>query len=177
MPECEQELVGGYHTEYSGMRLLLFLLTEFLHMITAALLIVILFLGGWHMPFGLTGYTDDVGWLGAIVRVVVLLAKVLIVILVFMLVRWSWPRFRYDQLMALAWKVMLPLGMVNFVAVAVLDQARMAWGLEGTLWTVLLAAAVVGRVRRIARLARLHLLPASADNRVRRFIETTEELS
>ena len=61
LPECEQELVGGYHTEYSGMRLLLFLLTEFLHMITAALLIVILFLGGWHLPFGLTGYTDDGG--------------------------------------------------------------------------------------------------------------------
>ncbi len=157
LPECEQELVGGYHTEYSGVRLLLFLLTEFLHMITAALLIVILFLGGWHMPFGLTGHTDDVGWLGAIVRIVVLLAKVLIVILIFMLVRWSWPRFRYDQLMALAWKVMLPLGMVNFVAVAVLDQARTVWGWEGTLWTVLVAAVVVGRVCRVARLARLHL--------------------
>ena len=75
LPECEQELVGGYHTEYSGMRLLLFLLTEFLHLITAALLIVILFLGGWHLPFGLTGSTDDVGVLGAIARVVVLLAQ------------------------------------------------------------------------------------------------------
>ncbi len=129
LPECEQELVGGYHTEYSGVRLLLFLLTEFLHLITAALLIVILFLGGWHLPFGLTGYTDDVGWLGAVAAVVVLLAKVLLVILVFMLVRWSWPRFRYDQLMALAWKIMLPLGMVNFVAVAGLGPGRaMAWG-------------------------------------------------
>ena len=144
LPECEQELVGGYHTEYSGMRLLLFLLTEFLHLITAALLIVILFLGGWHLPFGLTGYTDEVGWFGAIARVVVLLGKVIVVILIFMLVRWSWPRFRYDQLMALAWKVMLPLGMVNFVAVAVLDQARTVWRLEGALWTALLAAAAWG---------------------------------
>jgi NADH-quinone oxidoreductase subunit H len=175
LPECEQELVGGYHTEYSGVRLLLFLLTEFLHMITAAMLIVILFLGGWHMPFGLTGSTDDVGWLGAIVRVIVLMAKVLFVILIFMLVRWSWPRFRYDQLMALGWKVMLPLGLVNFVAVAVLDQTRMIWGLEGTFWTVLLAAASWGVCIAVLVLVAF-VAPSVADNRVRRFIETTEEL-
>ncbi|MHB8954230.1 MAG: NADH-quinone oxidoreductase subunit NuoH [Pirellulaceae bacterium] len=175
LPECEQELVGGYHTEYSGVRLLLFLLTEFLHMITAALLIVILFLGGWHLPFGLTGYTDEVGWLGAIVRVIALLAKLMIVILIFMLVRWSWPRFRYDQLMSLAWKVMLPLGLVNFVAVAILDQARMVWGLEGTFATVLLATASWGVC--IASLMLIAFMaPSVADNRVCRFIETTEDL-
>jgi NADH-quinone oxidoreductase subunit H len=175
LPECEQELVGGYHTEYSGVRLLLFLLTEFLHLITAALLIVILFLGGWHLPFGLTGHTDEVGWLRAIARVVVILAKVLVVILIFMLVRWSWPRFRYDQLMALAWKIMLPLGMVNFVAVAVLDQARTAWRLEGALWTALLAAAAWG-VCLISVILVAVAAPSVSDNRVCRFTESEEEL-
>ncbi len=144
LPECEQELVGGYHTEYSGVRLLLFLLTEFLHLITGALLIVILFLGGWHFPFGVTGWTDEVGWLTAIIRIAVLAVKVVVVILVFMLVRWTWPRFRYDQLMTLAWKAMLPLGLVNFVAVIVLDQVGALWGARGWAGQLQLAAASWG---------------------------------
>jgi len=132
LPECEQELIGGYHTEYSGIRLLLFLVGEFLHMITAAFLIAILFLGGWHFPW-ITGsefLVDGWGagataqWVQAILRIVVLMTKIVLVILFFMLVRWSWPRFRFDQLMALAWKVMLPLGLVNFIAVAVLTELR-----------------------------------------------------
>ena len=79
-------------------------------MVTSAFLIVILFFGGWHF-WGLTGSGDEaVTWVTAILRIVVLVAKVMAVILFFMMVRWSWPRFRFDQLMALAWKVMLPLG-------------------------------------------------------------------
>ena len=117
LPEAEQELVGGYHTEYFGVKLLMYLVAEYMHMITAAFLIAILFLGGWHF-WGLTGSGDVVTWPVAILRVVVLMAKVLGVIFFFMLARWSWPRFRFDQLMALAWLVMLPLGMVNVVAVA-----------------------------------------------------------
>ena len=125
LPEGEQELIGGYHTEYSGIRLLMYLVAEFLHMVTAAFLIVILFFGGWHF-WGLTGSSDDVD-LGAghpadrgADR-----PRCLAVILFFMMVRWSWPRFRFDQLMALAWKVMLPLGLVNFVAVAFVSE--FAW--------------------------------------------------
>jgi len=127
LPECEQELIGGYHTEYAGLKLLLFLVAEFLHMIAAAFLIVILFLGGWHFWL-LTGGEAQVGWLGAILRIVVLMTKITLVILFFMWVRWSWPRFRFDQLMAFAWKVMLPLGVINFVAVAVLEQWRLLSG-------------------------------------------------
>jgi NADH-quinone oxidoreductase subunit H len=125
LPECEQELVGGYHTEYSGIKLLLFLVAEFLHMITAAFLIVILFLGGWHF-WGLTGSTDEVAWWQAILRILVLGGKTMLVILFFMVTRWSWPRFRFDQLMSLAWKVMLPLGMANLLVVAVLNEVRAA---------------------------------------------------
>ncbi len=117
LPECEQELVGGFHTEYSGMRLMLYLVAEFLHMVTASFLIAILFLGGWHF-WGLTGSDESVGWPIALVRIAVLLAKVAGLILFFMLARWSWPRFRFDQLMAVAWKVLLPLGLVNVVVVA-----------------------------------------------------------
>ncbi len=79
LPEGEQELIGGYHTEYAGMKLLLFLIAEFLHMITASFLIVILFLGGWHF-WGLTGSGDEIGWVTAILRILVLMAKILAVI-------------------------------------------------------------------------------------------------
>lgn len=117
LPETEQELVGGYHTEYSGMKLMMYLVSEFLHMIMASFLVVILFLGGWHF-WGITGSEAVVGWPLALLRVGVLLGKVLVLILFYMLIRWSWPRFRFDQLMALAWKVLLPLGMVNLLVVA-----------------------------------------------------------
>jgi len=147
LPEAEQELIGGYHTEYSGMKLLMYLVAEFLHMITASFLIVILFLGGWHF-WGITGSGDEVTWLGAILRVVVLLTKIFGVIVFFMMVRWSWPRFRFDQLMALAWKVMLPLGLVNLVAVAILVEfaedlpggalltVAVGWGVAIAAWTL-----------------------------------------
>ena len=139
LPECEQELIGGYHTEYSGIKLLLFLVAEFLHMITASFLIVILFLGGWHL-WGVTGSTDEVSWLGAILRVVVFSAKIFGVILFFMITRWSWPRFRFDQLMALGWKIMLPLGLVNFVVVAILNEVRVTYDprFASTTWDLLL---------------------------------------
>jgi NADH-quinone oxidoreductase subunit H len=168
LPEAEQELIGGYHTEYAGMKLLLFLIAEFLHMITAAFLIVILFFGGWHL-WGLTGGPDDsVTWPIALLRVAVLGFKIVLVILFFMVVRWSWPRFRFDQLMALAWKVMLPLGLVNLVTVAVLvelrEQGRLAtdsiWPLAAIGWGVMLVAWVVAGV----------LAPLASDNRPRRSI-------
>jgi len=112
LPETEQELVGGFHTEYSGMRLMTFLVSEFLHMITAAVLIVLLFLGGWHVWF-LTGAEPVAGIGVAILRILVFVAKVLAVVFFFMLMRWSWPRFRFDQLMALAWKALISWGMIQ----------------------------------------------------------------
>ncbi|MBN2580115.1 MAG: NADH-quinone oxidoreductase subunit H [Pirellulales bacterium] len=136
LPETEQELVGGYHTEYSGIKLMMYLVAEFLHMITASFLIVILFLGGWHF-WGITGSGEAVTWPVALLRVAVLLAKVLGVILFFMLARWSWPRFRFDQLMALGWKVLIPLGLVNVVVVAAWAEFGPAlaarWGISDPL--------------------------------------------
>lgn len=169
LPECEQELIGGYHTEYGGMKLVLFLTAEFIHMITASFLIVILFLGGWHF-WGITGTGEAgeaIGWGTAILRVVVLMVKILLVILFFMLVRWSWPRFRFDQLMAFAWKVMLPLGMVNLLAMAIVVEVERVYANQlGWLGRLLLVAAswcvlVGGWV--VVALAQ----PVTADNRPR----------
>jgi NADH-quinone oxidoreductase subunit H len=151
LPEAEQELVGGYHTEYSGLKLMMFLVAEFLHMVAAAVLIVVLFLGGWHF-WGLTGSSEtiaDVSWWTAIVRVVVLMAKVMGMILFFMLARWSWPRFRFDQLMRVAWQVMLPWGVVNVLVVALWTEYGDRWarasGLPGKwLMAACGAAALVG---------------------------------
>jgi NADH-quinone oxidoreductase subunit H len=167
LPEAEQELVGGYHTEYSGIKLMMYLVAEFLHMITAAFLISILFLGGWHF-WGLTGSGQEVTWPVAVLRVIVLLAKVMAVIFFFMVARWSWPRFRFDQLMALAWKVMLPLGLVNIVVVAVWveygDRLATALGISSAV-----CMAVVGWVALAVSWAVVVLVaPAECDNTPRR---------
>lgn len=160
LPECEQELIGGYHTEYAGMRLLMFLVAEFLHMVTASFLIVILFFGGWHL-WGITGADAQVTWFTAVVRVLVLMVKVLAVILFFMMARWSWPRFRFDQLMSLAWKVMLPMGLVNLAAVAVLVEYER--GAETSLAAVLVMWAVAIATWVVAGFA----TPLATDNRPR----------
>lgn len=113
LPEAEPELVGGYHTEYSGMRFGSFFMAEYANMITSSALIVTLFLGGWQVPgLGLLGLTPF--WL-AVAQVAGFVLKVCAVLVFYMWVRWTIPRFRYDQLMNLGWKVMLPLGLVNLV--------------------------------------------------------------
>ncbi len=123
LPECEQELVAGYHSEYTGMKFGMFAFAEYQHMITVAFLTVVLFFGGWHF-WGLAPFTEgnQVTWLGALIRVAVLSAKVLLTIFFFMWIRWSWPRFRYDQLMDMAWKTMIPLGVLNLVVCAVCQE-------------------------------------------------------
>jgi len=163
LPECEQELIGGYHTEYSGMRLILFLIGEFMHMITASLLIVLLFLGGWHF-WGLTG-GEFTGWVDAILKIVILIVKTVAVILFFMLVRWSWPRFRFDQLMSLAWKVMLPLGMLNLAVVAVLNEPAFQQYLGGGSTFVFVTINIL--VAAVAWIVTALLQPLAADNRPR----------
>ena len=99
--------------------------------------------------------------------------KILMVIMFFMVVRWSWPRFRFDQLMSLAWKVMLPLGLVNFATYAVLDQARAAFQLEGWWWNWVIAAlswlVCIG-----AWLAVAYAGPLVSDNRPRTDVEPYE---
>ena len=111
LPECESELVGGYHTEYSSMKLGLFLFAEYINMFISSAVMATLYWGGYNFPFqhelGLEGNTL------AILQTVALFAKIVIFIFIFMWVRWTLPRFRYDQLMHLGWRVLLPLSLAN----------------------------------------------------------------
>ena len=118
--ECEQELVGGFHTEYSSMKFALFFLAEYTHVITISFLTAILFFGGWHFP----GIAEpgSVGLLAGALKFGILMSKVFAIIIVIMLIRWTIPRFRFDQLMGLAWKVMIPLATANVVAVITVLQ-------------------------------------------------------
>ncbi len=111
LPEAEPELVGGYHTEYSGLKFGLFFLAEYANMITAGAVITTLFLGGWHLP-----YAENLGlspFMLSILQVLTFCIKLFFVMMFFIVVRWTIPRFRYDQLMNIGWKLMLPLTLVN----------------------------------------------------------------
>jgi NADH-quinone oxidoreductase subunit H len=120
LPEAEQELVGGYHTEYSAMKFALFFLAEYAHMITGSAVAIALFLGGWA-PLPFTSWlADNTAWWAMLLKFGVYLLKVALFIGVMMWVRWTIPRFRFDQLMRLAWRSLVPLGLLLMAAVAVL---------------------------------------------------------
>ncbi|HET6271957.1 MAG TPA: NADH-quinone oxidoreductase subunit NuoH [Bacteroidota bacterium] len=116
LPEAEPELVGGYHTEYSGMKFGTFFLAEYANMITSSALIVTLFLGGWQFPY-LETFNLPPMWV-SIIHILTFMVKVSGMLLFYMWIRWTIPRFRYDQLMNLGWKVMLPLAIVNLFVTA-----------------------------------------------------------
>ncbi len=125
LPESEQELVGGFHTEYSAMKFGMFFLGEYLHVITVSYLVVVLFLGGWDVPF--VTHPDQSGWLWALLKIGVMLGKVAFMIVFIMWVRWTLPRFRYDTLMDVAWKRLIPLAILNLVATAAIVQVVRMW--------------------------------------------------
>jgi NADH-quinone oxidoreductase subunit H len=117
LPECETELVGGYHTEYSSMKLGFYLFAEYINMFISSAIIVCLFFGGYNFPF-----ISDLGLshnMLAILGTVLFFAKVFFFIFFFMWIRWTIPRFRYDQLMRMGWKVLIPLAVANIVITAV----------------------------------------------------------
>ncbi|MEI8212773.1 MAG: NADH-quinone oxidoreductase subunit NuoH [Planctomycetota bacterium] len=117
LPECEQELVGGFHTEYSGIKFVLFFLAEYTHIVTVSFLTALLFFGGWHFP-GLPG-PEGASLPVLLLGLLVLVVKVSCVVIFIMLLRWALPRFRFDQLMGLAWKGLIPLGLANLLGVAI----------------------------------------------------------
>jgi NADH-quinone oxidoreductase subunit H len=106
-PEAEQELVAGYHTEYSSMSFAMFFLAEYINMVTVSAVATDLFLGGWHGPF----LPESLGWIWFLIKVSVLL-------FCYIWMRWTLPRYRYDQLMAFGWKVLLPLAVINLLVTA-----------------------------------------------------------
>ncbi len=118
LPEAEPELVGGYHTEYSSMKFAAFFLAEYANMIIASAMIVTLYLAGWQFP-----YIDKFGLsstLVVIIQIASFLIKMAALLFFFIWIRWSIPRFRYDQLMNIGWKVMFPLSLLNIIWVAAL---------------------------------------------------------
>jgi NADH-quinone oxidoreductase subunit H len=106
-PEAEQELVAGYHTEYSSMSFALFFLAEYVNMVTVSAVATDLFLGGWHGPL----LPESLGWIWFLLKVAALL-------FFYVWMRWTLPRYRYDQLMRFGWKVLLPLSVVNLLVTA-----------------------------------------------------------
>lgn len=117
LPECETELVGGYHTEYSSMKFALFFLGEYAAMIVGSALIVTLFFGGWSIGFGLDAAISDMA-LGGLIHLGAFLTKLIAFVIFFIWVRWTLPRFRYDQLMKLGWVVFFELALVNIFITA-----------------------------------------------------------
>ena len=125
LPECETELVGGYHTEYSSMKFALFFMGEYAAMVIGSALIVTLFLGGWSVGFGIDAHISalevfGIG-IGGLIHMMVFGGKLLAFILFFILVRWTVPRFRYDQLMKLGWVIFFEAALINvFIAAFVI---------------------------------------------------------
>jgi NADH-quinone oxidoreductase subunit H len=132
MPEAESELIAGYHTEYSAMKFSLFFIAEYANMVTASALITSLFFGGWDIPFTQWDNLPPFTVLKTVLTLGAFLTKVLFFLFFFMWIRWTLPRFRYDQLMSLGWKLMLPLALAYITIIAtvvlVLDRAGIARG-------------------------------------------------
>jgi NADH-quinone oxidoreductase subunit H len=119
LPEAEPELVAGYHTEYSGMRFGMFQMAEYVNVVVACAITVTLFLGGWSLP----GFHPQ-SVLGVVASILIFAAKTAVLIWIFVWVRWTLPRFRYDQLMKLGWKALLPLALLNLFWAAALEMVR-----------------------------------------------------
>ena len=122
LPECETELVGGYHTEYSSMKLGFFLFAEYINMFISSAVIATFYFGGYNMPL-IGRFIQNPNHL-AILGVLFLFVKIVFFIFVFMWVRWTLPRFRYDQLMNLGWKILIPLSIINILITGALMMRK-----------------------------------------------------
>jgi len=133
MPESEADLVGGFHTEYGGFKWSLFFVAEYSHMLVGSGVFVLLFLGGWNplpwVPLAklMGGLHHVTGWgfllhpvAVALISIGIFLGKILVMIFLFMWVRWTVPRFRYDQVMRIGWQKLLPLAIANLIFYALL---------------------------------------------------------
>ncbi len=130
LPEAEAELIAGYHTEYSAMKFSMFYIAEYSNMVTASALMATLFFGGWDIPFTSWDSTGEPSVLKTVLTLLSFSAKTFFFLFTYIWVRWTLPRFRYDQLMALGWKVLLPLSLVYITLLAVaiwFIRIRLGW--------------------------------------------------
>ena len=139
LPEAESELVAGYHTEYSSMKFSMFFIAEYANMLTASGMMATLFLGGWDIPFTSWDNTGDPSVLKTLLTLVSFALKAGFFLFFYMWIRWTLPRFRYDQLMSLGWKFLLPLSLGYIVLIASVLLALQALGIQqGVLQTGIL---------------------------------------
>ncbi len=132
LPESEQELVGGFHTEYSALKFGMFFLSEYAHMITSSAVICVLFLGGWHFPWVPWTQPEAVSFWAVLCKVGVLCTKITFFIFVMMWLRWTLPRFRYDQVMRIAWQSLIPVSLALFA----LSAGLLYFGLQRSIWAL-----------------------------------------
>ena len=154
LPECETELVGGYHTEYSSMKFALFFMGEYAAMVIGSALIVTLFLGGWSVGFGIDPWINHLhigGFhFGGLIHLLAFVVKLIVFILFFILVRWTVPRFRYDQLMKLGWVIFFEAALINvFLAALVLAAPHLTTTILAT--SAALLVAVTAALIRVAQ--------------------------
>lgn len=122
LPECETELVGGYHTEYSSMKLGLYMFSEYINMFVSSALMAALYFGGYNFPF-MYDLGLSANWI-AVIGVLVFFLKIFFFIFFFMWIRWTLPRFRYDQLIHLGWKILIPLAIANIVLTGIITVVK-----------------------------------------------------
>ena len=162
--EAEQELVGGYHTEYSSMRFALFFLAEYSHMITSSAFFALLFLGGYHLPFIGWLSPDAVGPAAVAAKMLVYFGKVFLLFCFMMVIRWTLPRMRYDQVMMMGWQAVIPVALAVVVATSFVVYGRpgLEWGLP---WGETLPMLAVNLVMVAGLLAIYPRLPRYNPNR------------
>ena len=142
LPEAEGELVAGYHAEYSSMKFSMFIIAEYSNMVTASALMATFFFGGWDIPFWARDNHGPWTWWLTALTALSFVVKTSFFIFLYVWVRWTLPRFRYDQLMALGWKVMLPLALVYLMVIATAIwylHDQLGWGYDGRFAGVLFA--------------------------------------
>ncbi|MFN0131685.1 MAG: complex I subunit 1/NuoH family protein [Phycisphaerales bacterium] len=154
--EAEQELVGGYHTEYSSMRFALFFLAEYSHMVTSSAFFILVFMGGYHLPLIPWLSPESTGIVAVLLKFLVYFGKVMLSVCFMMVIRWTLPRMRYDQVMMMAWQVVIPIALASVV----LTSLMVYFDLRGTIPLLLSNIALVGGL-----LAIYPLFPKSNTNR------------
>jgi NADH-quinone oxidoreductase subunit H len=149
-PECETELVGGYHTEYSSMKFAMFFMGEYAAMVIGSAMIVTVFLGGWSLGFGTDAWISKLSlWgfgFGGFIHLGVFIAKLVAFILFFILVRWTVPRFRYDQLMKLGWVIFFEAALINvFLAALIIAAPHLTTTIlgSGAVLLIIVTAAII----------------------------------
>ena len=150
-PEAEQELVGGYHTEYSALKFGMFFLAEYAHMITSSAFISVLFLGGWHLPWLSWTQPAATQWYAVLAKMLVLSGKITFLIFLMMWIRWTLPRFRFDQIIRLAWQRLIPitLGLVVLTTGLVYfgQERSLPMALSGNIFILVLMLVAGGTAR------------------------------